>query len=181
MSGHNKWSKIKHKKASEDAKKSKIFSMHAKTITMESKVTGGDVNSPSLRAVIERAKAVNMPADNIARAVEKGNSGTDGNLEEVIYEAYGPGGVAMIIEGITDNKNRTTPEIKHILSKQNINLGTQNTALWAFNKIDGEYIPTALIPTTKADKEALDNIIEALEEHEDIKSIYTNIDPENSL
>ncbi|HEY4483667.1 MAG TPA: YebC/PmpR family DNA-binding transcriptional regulator [Candidatus Paceibacterota bacterium] len=174
MSGHNKWSKIKHKKASEDAKKSKTFSMHAKAIAMESKRVSGDINSPSLRAVIDRAKAVNMPADNIARAIEKGKSNNGDNLEEVIYEAYGPGGVAIIIEGITDNKNRTTPEIKHLLSKQGISLGAQNSALWAFTKNENGYRANVIIPLSDIDTENLLNIIDILEEHEDVKSIYTN-------
>src|SRR5690348_1557363 len=108
MSGHNKWSKIKNKKAVTDAKKSKVFSMFAKMIAVESRKAKGDKNSPSLRAVMERARAVNMPNDNIDRAVAKGAGGDGGNLEEVLYEAYGPGGAALIIEGITDNKNRTT-------------------------------------------------------------------------
>ncbi len=174
MSGHNKWSKIKHKKASEDAKKSKIFSMHTKTIAMESKRVSGDINSPSLRTAIDRAKATNMPADNIARAIEKGKSNNSENLEEVIYEAYGPGGVAIIIDGITDNKNRTTPEIKHLLSKQGISLGAQNSALWAFTKNETGYTPNTTIFLSESDTENLLSIIEILEEQEDVKSIYTN-------
>jgi len=176
MSGHNKWSKIKHKKASEDAKKSKIFSLHAKTIALESKRVAGDINSPSLRSAIDRAKACNMPADNINRAVEKGKSGGGDNLEEVIYEAYGPGGVALVIEGITDNKNRTTPEIKHILSKLGVSLGGQNSALWAFHKEAEGFSPVSLIPLSSADKNSLQTILEALDEHDDIKNISINAD-----
>jgi YebC/PmpR family DNA-binding regulatory protein len=176
MSGHNKWSKIKHKKANEDAKKSKVFSMYVKAITIESKRAGGDVNDPGLKAVIDRAKAVNMPADNIKRAIDKGTSGSDENLEEVTYEAYGPGGVAIIIEGITDNKNRTTPEIKHLLSKLGVSLGAQNSALWAFIKKDEEFIPTTLIPLEDTDKEKVAEIIDTLEEHEDVKNVFTNAD-----
>ena len=120
MSGHNKWSKIKHKKAATDAQKSKIFSKHAQIISIESRSANGDINSPSLKAAIERAKKDSMPATNIDRAVKKGIGGEAGLLEKVTYEAYGPGGTALIIEGVTDNRNRTAAEIKHLLSKQGL-------------------------------------------------------------
>jgi transcriptional/translational regulatory protein YebC/TACO1 len=109
MSGHNKWSKIKHKKAATDAQKSKIFSKHAAVIAMESRKAGGNLTSPSLIAVIERAKKDSMPKENIDRAVAKGAGGTGAALEEVVFEAFGPGGTAMIITAVTDNNNRTLP------------------------------------------------------------------------
>ena len=174
MSGHNKWSKIKHKKASEDARKSKVFSMLVKTITIESKRAKGDVNDPGLRTAIEKAKASNMPANNIERAIEKGKSKDSGSLEEVMYEAYGPGGVALIIDGITDNPNRTTPEIKHLLSDFNLSLGEKGSALWAFTKNNNSWGPKVTIPLSDDDKEKLKEIIEVLEDHEDVKNIYTN-------
>lgn len=174
MAGHNKWSKIKHKKGAEDAKRSKIFSMLVKTITVEAKKAGGDKNHPNLRAAIDRAKAANMPSDNIDRAVQKGFSKDSDNLEEVVYEAYGPGGTAFIIEGITDNKNRTTAEIKHLLSKNGSSLGTQGSALWAFSKTNDGWEATAIIPLETKDKNGVKNLIEILEEHDDIKNIYTN-------
>jgi YebC/PmpR family DNA-binding regulatory protein len=174
MSGHNKWSKIKHKKASEDARKSKVFSMHVKAITMESRKASGDINSPNLRAAIDRAKAVNMPADNISRAIEKGRSGGEVNLEEVIYEAYAPSGIALVIEGITDNKNRTTPEIKHLLTQNSGTLGTTGSALWAFTKSEAGWTPQALIPVSDEDKEKIENLIEALMDHDDIKNVHSN-------
>jgi YebC/PmpR family DNA-binding regulatory protein len=174
MSGHNKWSKIKHKKASEDARKSKIFSMHAKTIAMESKRAGGDTSSPGLRAAIDRAKAVNMPSDNISRAVEKGRAGGGNDLEEVTYEAYAPGGVALLIEGITDNKNRTTPEIRHLLSQNGGSLGTAGSAFWAFNKTAEGFTPTAFIPLADADKEKVADLIDTLLDHDDIKNVTSN-------
>jgi len=107
MSGHNKWSKIKHKKAATDAQRSKIFSKHSSLITMESRNAGGDTNSPSLAAAIERAKKDSMPKDNIERAVAKGSGSEGANLQEVMFEAYGPGGVAILITAVTDNNNRT--------------------------------------------------------------------------
>lgn len=175
MSGHNKWSKIKNKKAVEDAKKSKIFSMLSRAITIESKKSGGDKNSPNLKAVIDRARAANMPNDNIDRAVKKGVGNDAGNFEEVIYEAYGPGGSAIIIEGITDNKNRTTPEIKHILSKNSGNLGAQGSVSWAFEKTNDEWVAINKIEISETEKDKLTSLIEELEEHDDIKEIYTNI------
>ncbi len=174
MAGHNKWSKIKHKKGAEDAKKSKLFSMLVKTITIESKKAGGDKTNPSLKAAIDRAKAANMPMDNIERAVQKGASTDSGNFEEVFYEAYGPGGTAFIMEGITDNKNRTTAEIKHLLSKNNGNLGAQGSAIWAFVKNDSDWQASTTIPLEEKDKDGVKKLLEILEEHEDIKNVYTN-------
>src|SRR5690606_18270822 len=149
-------------------------SMLVKTITVESKKVGGDKNSPSLKAVIDRAKAANMPADNIERAIQKGASTDSGNLEEVMYEAYGPGGTAFITEGITDNKNRTTAEIKHLLSKNGGNLGAQGSTLWAFNKTEEGWQAVTTVPLEDKEKENVKKLFEALEEHEDIKNVYTN-------
>ena len=118
MAGHNKWSKIKHKKGAEDAKKSKIFSKLSKLITMESKKANGDTSSPGLATVIETAKKENVPKDTIERAVKKGTDVNTAAMNPVTYEAYGPGGCAIVIEGLTDNNNRTAAEIRHILSKQ---------------------------------------------------------------
>src|SRR3989344_5528495 len=116
MSGHNKWSKIKNKKAATDATKSKIFSKMAKLISTASKQTKCDITSPTLRAAMDKAREYNMPADNIERAVKKG-AGTDAEtLEAITYEAYGPGGSALVIEALTDNRNKAAQEIKFILS-----------------------------------------------------------------
>lgn len=174
MSGHNKWSKIKHKKASSDAKKSKIFSMYSRLISIESKASGGNTDSPGLRSAIDQARAVNMPKDNIERAIKKGAGAGGENYEQVVYEAYGPGGVAMIIEGITDNTNRTTPEIKHLLSSNSYALGAQGSATWAFEKKEGEWIANTKTPLSDDDSEKLSNLIEQIEEHDDIKKVFTN-------
>jgi len=174
MSGHNKWSKIKHKKAATDAKKSKVFSMHAKTIAVESRRARGDKSDPGLARAMERARAVNMPNDNIERAVARGVGADSAALEEVIYEAYGPGGAALVIEGITDNKNRTTPEIKHLLSTYGGNLGAQGSALWAFTKTADSWRANAAIPISPTDQEKLITLIEALDEHDDVKAVVTN-------
>src|SRR3989338_9025678 len=112
MSGHSKWSQIKRQKSVTDAVKSRIYSRYARLITLESKKAGGLLSSPGLSVAISRAKAANMPKENIERAIAKGVSKDSGNLEQVVYEAYGPGGVAILIDALTDNKNRTTQEVK---------------------------------------------------------------------
>lgn len=181
MSGHNKWSKIKHKKGASDAKKSKVLSKYSRLIALESKKANGDVNAPALRAIIERAKRESMPKDNIDRAVAKGKGGDAGNLEEVLYETYGPGGTAMLITALTDNNNRTNSEIKHLLSKNGYALGAPGSAAWAFTKVDGEYIPTTVMQLSNEDGEKLAALVEVLEENDDISDIYTAADePEDS-
>src|SRR3990167_4007457 len=117
MSGHSKWSQIKRQKSVTDAAKSRTFSRFARLITLESKKANGVLSAPSLAVVISRAKAANMPKENIERAIAKGTSKDSGDLEQTVYETYGPGGVAIIVDALTDNKNRTTQEIKHLLSK----------------------------------------------------------------
>ena len=176
MSGHNKWSKIKHKKAATDAKKGKIFSKHARLIALESKKAGGDVSAPSLRAAIDRAKRDSMPSDNIDRAVAKGKGGDAGNMEEVLYETYGPGGTAILITALTDNTNRTGPEIKHMLSKAGFQLGTPGSAGWAFTKTAAGYVPTNVTTLSDEDGEKLAALIETLEDHDDVQDIYTTAD-----
>jgi len=174
MSGHNKWSKIKHKKAATDAQKSKVFGKLARLIAVESKLSGGDINSPSLRAAIEKAKKENMPSDNIDRAVKKGAGNDMAQMEAVLYEAYGPGGCAMIIEGLTDNKNRISAEVKHILSKNSLSLAAQGSASWAFEKRNNEWAPKTMAPLSNEEGEKLSNIINELEENDDIQNVYTN-------
>ena len=141
MSGHNKWSKIKNKKGSEDAKKGKIFTKHARNITVAAREGGLDPEyNASLKTAIEMAKADNMPNDNIDRAIKKasGEAGGD-NFERVIYEGYGPGGVAFIVDCLTDNKNRTAPDIRHIFDKNGGKLGTDGSVMFLFEK-KGEII-----------------------------------------
>ncbi len=181
MSGHNKWSKIKHKKAATDAAKSKIFSKHAAFIAMEARKAGGDITSANVIAAVERAKKDSMPKDNIDRALAKG-SGTGGALmEEVIFEAFGPGGVGMIITAVTDNNNRTSPEIKHIFTKAGYQLGTPGSAMWAFTKTANGYVPQSPLDISDADGEKLATLIEALEEQDDVQEIFTTADsPEDT-
>ena len=179
MSGHNKWSKIKNKKAVTDAKKSKIFSKFAKLIAVESKRVKGDVNSPTLKSIIEQAKAVNMPADNVERAVKKGSDADTANLESVTYEAYGPGGCALIIECLTDNKNRAAAEIRHILSKNDLSLAGIGSVTWSFEKKGNQWFPQTKLPLSEEHLEKIEKIIDELEEIEDVQEVFTNIEDED--
>lgn len=174
MSGHNKWSKIKHKKAATDAQRSKIFGKLAQLISVESKKANGDINSPGLRSAIEKAKQANMPTENVNRAVQKGKNDTSAALEEVLYEAYGPGGVAIIISGLTDNRNRTAAEIKHILTKQGISLAEPGAASWAFEKTGEEYKAKTTTTISEEENKKLGDIIENILDHDDVHDVFTN-------
>jgi YebC/PmpR family DNA-binding regulatory protein len=136
MSGHSKWSSIRHKKAAVDAKRGKIFSKLIKEITVAARMGGGDADAnPRLRTAIAAAKAENMPKDNIDRAVKKGTGELEGvSYEESVYEGYGPGGAAVLVESLTDNKNRAVAEIRHIFSKNNGSLGESGCVAWMFHK-----------------------------------------------
>src|SRR5207248_8079627 len=136
MSGHSKWHSIKHKKGAADAKRGKIFTRLMKELTVAARAGGGDPDmNPRLRTIIADAKANNMPADNIKRAIRRGTGEEPGiSYEEAQYEAYGPGGAAMIIEVLTDNKNRTAGEIRHVLEKHGGNLAAPNAVAWMFHK-----------------------------------------------
>jgi YebC/PmpR family DNA-binding regulatory protein len=136
MSGHSKWHTIKHKKGAADAKRGRVFTRIIKEISVAARAGGGDPDSnPRLRTIIAEAKAANMPAENIKRAIRRGTGEEPGvNYEEVVYEAYGPGGTAIILEGLTDNKNRTVGELRHMLDKYNGKMADRNTALRKFSK-----------------------------------------------
>jgi YebC/PmpR family DNA-binding regulatory protein len=136
MSGHNKWSTIKHKKGREDAKRGKLFTKLIREITVAAREGGGDPSgNPRLRAAVQAAKLANMPADNIKRATQRGTGELPGvSYEEVFYEGYGPGGVAVMLQTLTDNRNRTTPEIRHLFSKYGGNLGENGCVSWLFSR-----------------------------------------------
>jgi len=136
MSGHSKWAQIKHKKAITDAKKSKIFSKLAALISIAAREKGGGASmNPKLRLAVEKARAMNMPMENIERAIKRGTGGIEsGNLEELLLEAYGPGGKAILISAITDNKNRTLAEIKHILNEGGGKLASSGSVRWMFEE-----------------------------------------------
>jgi YebC/PmpR family DNA-binding regulatory protein len=136
MSGHSKWSTIKHKKGAADAKRGKVFTRIIKEMTVAARLGGGDAEAnPRLRSAVAEAKANNMPKDNIDRAIKRGTGELEGaQYEEVTYEGYGPGGVAIIVEALTDNGNRTTPEIRNIFEKLGGNLGMQGSVKFQFDK-----------------------------------------------
>jgi YebC/PmpR family DNA-binding regulatory protein len=152
MSGHNKWASIKHKKAATDAKRGKLFSKLSKELTVSAKTGGGDPDAnPRLRVAINKAKAVNMPADNIDRAIKKGTGELPGvSYEEISYEGYGPKGIAIIAETLTDNKNRTSAEIRNIFSKKGGNMAGTGSVNWMFAKKG-----FIMVRTDKADEDAL--------------------------
>ena len=152
MSGHSKWSSIKHKKGAADAKRGKVFTRIIKELTVAARVGGGDPDSnPRLRTVVADAKAANMPSDNIKRAIRRGTGEEPWvSYEEATYEGYGPGGAALMLETLTDNKNRTVSEIRHLLSKHGGNLGETNSVAWMFTKQG--YI---LIEKSKVDEDGL--------------------------
>ena len=176
MSGHNKWSKIKNKKAVTDAQKSKIFGKLVRFVAVESKKAKGDVNAPGLRAAIEKAKAENVPSDNIERAIKKGAGGEGGETEQITYEAYGPGGCALIIEALTENRNKAAQEVKHILTKNGYELAVPGSATWAFKKqmAGNEWTPQNTMQISEEDGVKLSALIEELEENDEVQEVFTN-------
>ena len=156
MSGHSKWSQIKHKKANTDAKKGKTFTKIVKEISVAARAGGGDPDgNPRLRTAIEKAKEVNMPSDNIKKAIMKGTGELPGTTyEESVYEGYGPGGAALLIETLSDNKNRTVSEIRYILSKNGGSLGEAGCVAWMFEKKG--YI---LVEKSKTDEDTLLSVV----------------------
>jgi len=152
MSGHSKWHSIKHKKGAADAKRGKVFTRIIKEMTVAARVGGGDPDmNPRLRTVIDAAKAVNMPAENIKRAIRRGTGEEPGvSYDEVMYEGYGPGGAALLIDTLTDNRNRTVGELRHMLGKHGGNLGETNSVAWMFDK-KGYFV----IDKSQADEETL--------------------------
>jgi YebC/PmpR family DNA-binding regulatory protein len=156
MSGHSKWATIKHKKGATDAKRGKIFTRLIREITMAARSGGGDPNgNPRLRGAIADAKAENMPQDNIKRAIQRGTGELPGSIyEEIAFEGYGPGGVALIVETTTDNRNRTVSEIRHAFSKNGGNLGEPNSVRFMFHKRG-----LIAIPKSAADEDKLMDIV----------------------
>ena len=178
MSGHSKWHSIKHKKASADAKRGKLFTQLIKEISVAARLGGGDVEAnPRLRSAVQTAKGANMPQDNIKRAIMKGTGELPGQTyESFSYEGYGPGGVAVLIEVLTDNKNRTVAEIRHIFSKQGGSLAETGSVQWMFEK-------KGLIVTNQkevSEERLLEIVLEAgaedLETQGDSFAVYTSVE-----
>jgi transcriptional/translational regulatory protein YebC/TACO1 len=204
MSGHSKWSTIKRKKGATDAKRGKIFTRIAREITMAAKEGGGDLNSNiRLRLAVDKAKAANMPKDNIDRAIKRGTGESkEGNFEEAMYEGYAPHGIAVMIECVTENRNRTVADVRHILTRANGTLGEQGSVGWQFNrvayfsfpsdciKLISDQLSEANIQPEESELRMMPNqeielgieetvqvlkVIEALEELDDVVNVFSNV------
>ncbi len=175
MSGHSKWASIKHKKAATDSKRGKIFTKIIKEITVAARNGGGKMEvNPRLRLAVQRAKQANMPANNIDRAIKKGTGELEGvTYEEVVYEGYGPGGVAIYVEVVTDNKNRTTAEVRNTFSKFGGNMAGSGSVSWMFEKKGCLIVNKKSIDEDALMHIALDNGAEDLNTEEDIFEIKT--------
>jgi YebC/PmpR family DNA-binding regulatory protein len=174
MSGHSKWAQIKRQKGSEDARKSKLFGKIGSLIASESKIAKGDVNAPGLRTAIEKAKKENMPKDTIERAIKKGLGKDMGDMETLLYEAYGPGGCALIIVVLSANRNKAAAEVKHLLLKHGAALAEQGSASWAFEETHEGWGAKTLIPLSDADTEILSSLVDVLEENDEVQEVFTN-------
>lgn len=177
MSGHSHWAGIKHKKSITDAKRGKLFSKVSRLISIAVKEKGDNPETnPKLRLAIEKAKEVNMPKDVIAKAIKRGAGQTESaQIEEFTYEAYGPAGVALIISGITDNKNRTLAEIKHILSQFNAKIAEAGSVKYLFDKKGEGWQAKYPLEIDSKNREQLEKLFEALDENEDVQEIYSNL------
>jgi len=175
MSGHNKWASIKHKKGANDAKRGKIFTKLIKEITVAARMGGGDPNgNPRLRAAVLAARAENMPKENIERGIKKGTGELEGvSYEESLYEGYGPGGAAVLVESLSDNKNRSVAEIRHIFSKNGGSLGTNGCVAWMFKKKGYIAIERSAVDEEKLMEKALDAGAEDVREDETTFEVIT--------
>ncbi len=178
MSGHSKWHSIKHKKAAADAKRGKVFTKIIKEITVAARMGGGELESnPRLRLSVNRAKEANMPGDNIERAIKKGTGELEGvHYEEILYEGYGPEGVAFIIDVLTDNRNRTVAEIRKILSKHGGNLGESGSVGWMFEKKGVIMIPSPQHTEDEVMEVALEAGALDIAAEDDMILVYTSLE-----
>jgi YebC/PmpR family DNA-binding regulatory protein len=172
MSGHNKWSQIKRTKGASDAKRSQAFGKLSRMISTQVKIAKGDKNATAVLAAIEKARAADMPNDTIERAISKATEARE--LETILYEAYGPGGVGIIILALTDNRNKAAQEIRHILSKNGFALGAIGSVMWGFAKENNELKPTLTIPLSDEDYELLEKLVDELEASDEVQEIITN-------
>jgi len=176
MSGHSKWASIKHKKGALDAKRGKIFTKIIREMSIAARLGGGDVDSnPRLRTAVDKAKSVNMPADNIKRAIQKGTGELEGMAyEDITLEGYGPGGVALLIEGTTDNRNRTVSEIRHVFSKHGGNMGAAGSVSYMFKPRGYIAIASEKVSEEKLMDLALDAGAEDIVSSGDVWEVYTS-------
>ncbi len=175
MSGHSKWSTIKHKKGAADAKRGKVFTKLIKEVTIAARMGGGDLSAnPRLRTAVAAAKAENMPKDNIERAIKKGTGELEGvNYEESTYEGYGPGGAAVIVESLSDNKNRAVADIRHIFNKRGGNMGENGCVSWMFDKKGYFCVSKSDIDEDKLMEKALEAGAEDVREDGDTFEVIT--------
>jgi len=176
MSGHNKWSTIKHKKGAADAKRGKVFTKIIKEITVAAKLGGADPDgNPRLRTAIDKAKAENMPKDNVERAIKKGAGGLEGTTyEETTYEGYGPGGTAVLVEVMTDNRNRTVSDVRSIFSKCNGNMGESGCVAWLFDKKGLLVFPKKTTDFDKLFEAAIEAGADDVTDEEDVFEVLTD-------
>ena len=172
MAGHNRWTQIKRQKGASDAKRSQMFGKLSRMISSQVKVAKGDRNAALVRAAIEKARAADMPVETIERAISKATEQKD--LETIVYEAYGPGGTGMVIEVMTDSKNRSAQEVRHALTKNGFALGAIGSVMWGFEKKEGELAPTMHVPLSDEDAELLEKLVDDLEALDDVQEIITN-------
>mgnify|MGYP001563495215 CR=1 FL=1 len=173
MSGHNKWSQIKDKKAKNDQGKARLFSKMANVISIAARGNPDPKFNAALRSAVDQAHKHNMPQANIDRAIHRAIEA--GDLEELLIEAYGPGGIGILIKAITDNRNRTVPEIKVILKNHDIKMAEPGALMWAFEKNDDGYIPKFNNPPSSGLKEVINQLVEAIENHPDVGAVYTSL------
>lgn len=190
MSGHSKWSTIKHKKAAKDAKKGRLFTKLIKEITVAARVGGGDINAnPRLRTAVITARANSMPSDNIERAIKKGTGELEGvSYEEIQYEGYGPGGAAILAQALTDNKNRTVSEIRRLFAKHGGNLGETGCVAWMFDKkgvitveksqIDEDRLMALILEAGGEDVKDEGDLFEVVTQPEDFERVKEALDRE---
>lgn len=170
---HSKWAKTELKKAVSDSKKSKIFGKIVKLLIVEAKKADGNKDAPGVKMAIEKAREVDMPKDNIDRAIKKATEEKTA-LEHITYEAYGPGGVGIIIEALTDNRNKAAQEIRHILTKNGATLGAIGSVTWNFKKEGTEWAPQNTTQISESDGELLTKIIDELEDSDEVQQVFTS-------
>lgn len=184
MSGHSKWNNIKNRKGTQDKKKSREFFLVSKMIrsAVQRSHDGNPETNPGLRLALEKARAVNMPKENVQRAINRALGKGEGGqaIQEVMYEGYGPGGVAIYAVAVTDNVQRTAGNIRFIFSRNGGSLGGPGSAAFLFTRGDEGFVPTMTLPLDAAARQELNALVEALEEDEDIEEVYTNAEPEGS-
>lgn len=172
MSGHSHTKTIKHKKEATDQKRGRLFSKLLKAIAVASRPEPNPQFNPRLRTAIEKARENNVPQENIKRAIE--HASEDKNLEELIIGIYGPEGIALLVEAVTDNKNRTIPEIKNIINEHNAKFTEPESILWAFENTDGRWQAKFKQPISEEGKNSLSQLIQELENQDDVQKVYTN-------